>query len=297
MFGLFEKKGPEERVRASLRRKNWDGLSRAYYDLGVAAMEQGDFSRAVLWLGRADTVYSANDKVYKKASKGRLFHDEIVTDCSDRIARLEDAPLLSNQIVEQVEEKIEDLEDIQVRLWSLFTLARLVSAGEKLSELLYCRVFGTFGHCVDLVLKAFQEEPLTPAELDFLRRVCSALYELSDNEAFFAGGEVPCPAGAPLQVFDLNALTTLLNIEGFLDGQLRALKGYPNADDGALIPCALMPDYWARTVGGDIGSIPQVKAELDRIWSDYELIRAGIDWPQAARRIDAYKTLDIFQQA
>ena len=30
MFGLFEKKSPEERLLESLRKKNWDGLSRAY---------------------------------------------------------------------------------------------------------------------------------------------------------------------------------------------------------------------------------------------------------------------------
>ena len=294
MFGLFEKKSPEERLLESLRKKNWDGLSRAYYDLGVAAMEQGDLSRAVLWLSRADTVYSASDKVYKKTSKNRLFHDEIVTDCSDRIGELEDAPLLSNQIVEQIEEKAEELEDIQVRVWSLLTLARLVPVGEKLAALPGCRVLGALGQCVDLVLKSFQE-PVSPAELDFLRRVCGGLYELSDAEAFFAGGEVPCAAGAPLQVFDLNALTTLLNIEGFIDGQLRALTGYPNPDDGAVIPCALLPDYWARTAGEDIASIPQVRAELDRIWNDYEWARSGIDWTPAAQRIDAYKALDVFQ--
>ena len=40
MLGLFEKKkDPRERAAKCLEKKDWDGLSRAYYDMGVAAME------------------------------------------------------------------------------------------------------------------------------------------------------------------------------------------------------------------------------------------------------------------
>ena len=293
MFGLFEKKSPEERLLESLRKKNWDGLSRAYYDLGVAAMEQGDLSRAVLWLSRADTVYSASDKVYKKTSKNRLFHDEIVTDCSDRIGELEDAPLLSNQIVEEIDDKRDELGDAQARVWSLLTLSRLAPMGDKLAQLPGCGVLGQLGKCVDLAVQSFQT-PISQEEFDFLKTVCGELYALSDSQDFFAGGEVPCAAGAPLQVFDLNGLTTLLGIEGLLDGQLRCLAGEPAADDGGLIPCALVPDYWTRTVGGDLRAIPQVKAELERIWADYDLVRSGPTWAAVAQRIQAYRSLDIF---
>ena len=91
MLGLFEKKkDPQERAAKCLEKKDWDGLSRAYYDMGVAAMESGDLNSAVLWLSRADTVYSASDEVYSKTSKNRLFHKEIVNDCSNRIGTLEE---------------------------------------------------------------------------------------------------------------------------------------------------------------------------------------------------------------
>ncbi len=46
MFGLFEKKKtPEERLEQGPEKKDWDGLARAYDDLDVAAMDQGDFIR------------------------------------------------------------------------------------------------------------------------------------------------------------------------------------------------------------------------------------------------------------
>ena len=66
MFGLFGKKGesPEERLAECQQKRDWAGLARAYYQMGVAAMEQQEYNRAQLWLSRADTIYSADDNVY-----------------------------------------------------------------------------------------------------------------------------------------------------------------------------------------------------------------------------------------
>ena len=254
MLGLFEKKSPEDRVKECLKKRDWDGLARAYYDLGVSAMERDDLSKAALWLSRADTVYSARDETYSKAGRNRFFHKEIVSDCSAHIGELEDAPLLVNQITEQVEEKAEELNDIQIRVWSLLTLARLARTGERLAVLPGCGVLGTLGRCADLVMKSFQE-PISQDESDFLQNVCGDLYALS----------------------------------------LHTLKGELHSDDGALIPCALVPDYWVRTTDGGIHDIPQVKAELERIWSDYAFVCSGITWAQVAQRINEYKSVDTFQ--
>ena len=68
MFGLFGKKKSLEEYQKA---RDWDGLARAYYDLGVSAMDQGSLNMAVLWLHRADTIYSASDGVYEKSSSIR----------------------------------------------------------------------------------------------------------------------------------------------------------------------------------------------------------------------------------
>ncbi|MCI8699001.1 MAG: hypothetical protein HFF29_07860 [Oscillospiraceae bacterium] len=291
MFSLFKKKEaaapPQQRLADCLQKKDYAGLAKAYYDMGRAAMDSGDPGRAMLWLSRADTIYSARDDVYEAVG------DKLADDCSDRIGALEDAPLLSNQIVEEIDDKRDGLGDAQARVWSLLTLSRLAPMGDKLAQLPGCGVLGQLGKCVDLAVQSFQT-PISQEEFDFLKTVCGELYALSDSQDFFAGGEVPCAAGAPLQVFDLNGLTTLLGIEGLLDGQLRCLAGEPAADDGGLIPCALVPDYWTRTVGGDLRAIPQVKAELERIWADYDFIRSGPTWAAVAQRIQAYRSLDLF---
>lgn len=290
MFNLFRKKedaAPEDRVAACLRRKDYPGLAKAYYEMGRAAMEAGDPGRAMLWLGRADTVYSARDDVYSKVG------ETITEDCSDRIAALEEAPLLINRIEEEITGRIPGMDDAQVRVWSLLALARLVPAANRLGTLPGCGALGKLERCLDLALQSFQS-PITPDEFDFIGSVCGELSELSDSEHFFAGGETPCGAGAPLEVFDLNGLAMLLNLDAFFSGHLHTLAGHPVKDQGEIIPCALLPDYWTRTVGGDIQDIPQVRAELERIRADCEFVRSGPTWGAVIRRAEEYKALDVF---
>ena len=51
-------KSPDERLADLQRKKDWAGVSRTYYELGVTAMDAGDLHKAQLWLHRADTIYS-----------------------------------------------------------------------------------------------------------------------------------------------------------------------------------------------------------------------------------------------
>ena len=209
-------------------------------------MDRGELDRAVLWLHRADTVYSARGDVYEKVSGKRLFHQGIADDCSRRIGELEEAPLLCNDAPAQAEERAGELNDPQLRVWG------------------------------------------------------NGLYELGDSEAFFAGGEIEVPGGAPFQVFDLNGMAALLELDGCLDSHLRLLSALsqnqePPAAETGVITCALLPDYYVRTGAGRPEEVPQLQAELARIWSDCDFVRAGITWDQVARRVEMYKTLDILQ--
>lgn len=300
MFGLFGKgKNPEERLEECLKKEDWDGLARAYYDLGVAAMEQGDLNKAVLWLHRADTVYSASDEVYEHVSKKRLFRDEIVDDCSERIGTLEEESLLYNDVPAEMEEKAEELGDLQVRVWGLLSIARLVGLGERLGRIPGCEILGELGWAVDTMLKSFQAA-ITQEEYNQLMEICNALYDLGDSEAFYADNKIDVPGGAPFQVFDLNGMLLLLELNGFLDGHLRLLGALsqgmePPAAESSIVSCALLPDYYVRTGAGKLEDVPQIKAELERIADDYEFVRSGITWDQVAQRMDEYKALDILQ--
>lgn len=122
MFKLFGKKkpaAPEDRLAFCRDKRDWAGLARACYELGVSAMERGEPNRAQLWLHRADTIYSAKDEVYEAVG------EKLADDCSARIGQLEEAHILYNNLPSQVEEKAESLGDAKVRLWGLLSLSRL----------------------------------------------------------------------------------------------------------------------------------------------------------------------------
>lgn len=295
MFGLFGKKGesPEERLAECQQKRDWAGLARAYYQMGVAAMEQQEYNRAQLWLSRADTIYSADDKVYKKLG------EKLMDDCSERIGALEEASLLYNNIPAQVEEMTADLGDSKVRVWGLLSLARLVKLGERLGSLPGCEALGKLGWAVDLVLKSFQEAP-TEEEFYGLRDLCGALYELGDSPAFWgAGSQIEVPGGAPFQVFDLNGMMGVhLEIDAYLDGHLRMICALGQGEESpvpetGIIAGALLPDYHVRSGAEKPEEVPGIKAELARMWSDYHFVCSDFAWEQVGQKVRDYKELDV----
>jgi len=300
MLDLFGKK---KDLRGQLfeceKKRDWIGLMKIYYDLGVRAMDSGELNEAALWLHRADTIYSAKDEVFEKAAKKRLFHPEIVDDCSDRIGTLESAPLLYNTAPAEVEEKAESLGGgPNVRLWSLMSIARLVSLGQRLAKLPGCEVLGELGWAVDMIFYSLQNAP-SEEEYQKLLDLCNRLYDLSDSESFYGGGQIDVPGNAPFQVFDLNGMGTLLELNSYVDSHLRLMTALvqgedvlPDAETGCTC-CTLLPDYYVRTLGRRPEEVPQVQAELQRIWRDYDFVCSAPSWEQMRQKLAEYKRLDI----
>lgn len=298
MFKMFGKKADslEDQLAECQQKKDWAGMAKIYYKMGVAAMDKGELNQAQLWLSRADTIYSADDKVCKKVG------EKLMDDCSERMGQLEEAPLLYNNIPAQVEEVAGELGDAKVRIWGLLSLARLVRLGERLGALPGCEVLGKLGWAVDVVLKTFQEPP-TEEEFNGLRALSSGLYELGDAPAFRdAGNEIEVPGSAAFQVFDLNGMMGAhLEIDAYLDAHLRMVSALsrgeePPAPETGVIAEALLPDYYVRTGAGKLEEVPRIKAELDRIWSDYRFLCGDITWELVAQKVEEYKKLDILAQ-
>lgn len=291
MFDSFKKKPatPEE----CQQNQDWAGLAKAYYQLGVTAMMDGDLNHAQLWLCRADTIYSADDDIYDAVG------DKIMDDCSERIGQLEEEELFYNDIPAQIEEMAESLPDARIRIWGLLSLARFVKLGERLATLPGCEVFGKLGWAVDTVLKTFQEPP-TEDEFNGLSDLSSALYELGDSPNFWGmGSAIPVPGGAPFQVFDLNGLMGAhLEIDAYLHGHLDMMCALgegeePPAPETGIIAEALVPDYYVRTGANKLPEVSQIQAELGRIQDDYDFICSDINWELVRQRIEVYKKLDI----
>ena len=296
MFGLFgkkEAKSPEERLAGLRQKKDWAGLAKTYYEMGVSAMEAGDLNRAQLWLHRADTIYSADDAIYDKVG------DKLIDDCGRRIGALEDEEaLLYNAVPAEIEARAEELSDVQLRIWGMLSMARLVKLGKRLSALPGCQVLGELGWAVKMMFQSTQAPP-TQEEYQRLMDVCNALYELNGKPVYYTG-EIEAAGGAPLQVFDLNGMFGVeQELNGFLDSHLRLLAALsqgaeelPTAES-SVAACALLPDYYVRTGAGKLEEVPQIQAELARIWSDYAAVRDQIPLAEIGKRIEEYEQLDI----
>ena len=293
-FGKKEAKTPEERLAEPQKKRDWAGLVKVYYELGVSAMDGGDLNHAQLWLHRADTIYSADDTTYEKVG------DKLTDDCSDRIGTLEDEEeLFYNAVLAQIEAKAEALNDVQARVWGLLSIARLVKLSRQLSALPGCEALGELDWAVDMMFRSLQTLP-PPEEYQRLMDLCNALYELNGKPAYYTG-EIEVPGGAPFQMFDWNGMFGVeQELNGYTDSHLRLLAALSQevvdptaAPEADVVACALLPDYYVRTGAEDLSQVPQIRAELERIWSDYDFVRSGITWDAVEKKLDEYKQLDI----
>lgn len=293
-FGKKEAKTPEERLAEPQKKRDWAGLVKVYYELGVSAMDGGDLNHAQLWLHRADTIYSADDTTYEKVG------DKLTDDCSDRIGTLEDEEeLFYNAVLAQIEAKAEALNDVQARVWGLLSIARLVKLSRRLSALPGCEALGELDWAVDMMFRSLQTLP-PPEEYQRLMDLCNALYELNGKPAYYTG-EIEVPGGAPFQMFDWNGMFGVeQELNGYTDSHLRLLAALSQevvdptaAPETDVVACALLPDYYVRTGAEDLSQVPQIRAELERIWSDYDFVRSGITWDAVEKKLDEYKQLDI----
>lgn len=293
-FGKKEAKTPEERLAELQKKRDWAGLVKTYYELGVSAMDGGDLNHAQLWLHRADTIYSADDTTYEKVG------DKLTDDCSDRIGTLEDEEeLFYNAVLAQIEAKAEALNDVQARVWGLLSIARLVKLSRRLSALPGCEALGELDWAVDMMFRSLQTLP-PPEEYQRLMDLCNALYELNGKPAYYTG-EIEVPGGAPFQMFDWNGMFGVeQELNGYTDSHLRLLAALSQevvdptaAPETDVVACALLPDYYVRTGAEDLSQVPQIRAELERIWSDYDFVRSGITWDAVGKKLDEYKQLDI----
>ena len=100
-------------------------------------------------------------------------------------------------------------------------------------------------------------------------------------------------------MFDLNGMMGVhLEAEAYLSGQMEMAAALvqgqePPAPETGIILGALLPDYYVRTGAARPEEVPQVKAELERIWSDYEFVCSGPSWEAVTERTAQYKKLDV----
>ena len=159
-------------------------------------------------------------------------------------------------------------------------------------------MLGQLDWAVDLMLRSLQTMPSQEAYQRLLD-LCAALCMLNGKPVYYCG-EIEVPGRPSFQLFDLNGLFGVeQELNGYTDNHLRLLAALsqgmeelPQAES-SIVACALLPDYYVRSGADRLEDVPQIKAELQRIWSDYDFVRDRLTWEEVGKRIADYKRLDI----
>lgn len=263
------------------------------YRRGKEYQRKGDLERARLYLERASTLYSSFDQVFDES-------EVLMEDCDEQIGALEEEDLIYNELLEQVTERAEELSNRQNYIWGLLSLARLQSVFDQLSVCPGCGILGEIKKVLDIFCRGLDRE-LTEEEQGYLEDFITRFYDFGDSESFAdTTNQVSTEEGRSLQVFDLNGNSLLTCMHIFMDKCIGAFKnGFENVEDAEpaetdVIAGILMEDYYLRNWEEDIRSIPQIRDEIARIWSDCEFLESEPDVQMVVERMDSYRKMNTF---
>lgn len=278
----------------------WVDLVRAYFAKGKECLARGDRERADLWLSRAQAICDSDDGIYEKVG-GKL-----IDQCSDLLGELED-DLFGTQVVERVEAEYSTLSGARKRLWGLLTLCRLERLLTAVGDFPGCAPLKDTGEAIDALLDHYYGEAgeVAWARLeeynDFIAGWCDSPAILDERAA------LPAPAGA-FRLPDLNGEIVPTELSLYLDvvvsGDLsrEEIRGLDDPqvldrldlnDQSGMIRCGLLTHYWLRVQDGPLEAVPQVRAEVARIWDDLAFLRTGPDEKALRARAAEYRKLDI----
>lgn len=303
LFGLFKKQPEKAADPAALQAKgDFAGLSKLYFQMGKDALAQGDQDRARMWLGRSQAFTDASGEIYEKVGEA------IIDEAADLLSELEDAPLLVNEVTRRVEEEFETLSGVQRWQWSTLTFCRLQKLLEAAGALRGCEPLRETGAVIDALFAHFYSGTSDEA-WDRVKAYSSFLFQWADSPAYFdPRQEIPVPGGAPLQLLDLNGeivpTELCLYMDIMVSGRLSARQTEGTApqkvldsldvnDYSGMVRCALLSGYYLRTHGGKLDGMPQVQAEVARIWDDLEFVRTGPDREAVECRAAEYRRLAL----
>ncbi len=298
MFGFGKKKqgieGLKEQAASQEASMDLAKLAETYYEMGKAYAKEGDLERSRLYLERSCTIYSNFDEVYDKCGK-------FMDDCDERIGNLEGEALLGNELLEQVEEKAEVLSNRQKYYWGLMSLARFQVVFQHLADCDNCRILGELSQVLNMLYRTINEN-VRMEDLDYSLDFITRFYDFGDSEAFVnTKNQAALDSGAAIQLFDLNGNSTVTLLHLFVDKFISLLRdGFDTVEENEeaeldFIPCTLLIDYYLRTRYEELRKIPQIQAEISRIWADYDFVKGNPDAQEVIHRLEQYRRMDILK--
>lgn len=296
MFKDFHKK-KNHNIQALLQEvkkseeKGFNAMFQAYYQLGKAYFEQGKNEQAMLYLNRADSLSLSIEDIDVS--------DEDLDKCSEMILELEDKTLYQKKL-QDIEEKTENFNYVQMTLWNLFTLCRLNSLFQNFAVKPNCDVLQKIPDIIQIILKILTEG-ISQEEFTYGMDFVGELYDFGDSETFYN----PCitadmlSSQEKIQLFDLASGDTITSLHIFVDHELQNYINKETSDQFAtdFVASALgtMIGYYLRTRDNEVLEIPQIKKELQRIDNDYQMILDEPELQDIIERMNLYLQMNIFE--
>ena len=279
------------RLRMAQKREDYLEQAELYYQIGFFYYEEGDKERARLYFGRSNSLINSQDEVYESIS-AKIRHQ-----CEEYIEKLDEESLLTNCILDEIEEKAKKMTEHQKCQWIMLTMARVKSLLESFSYVRGCEIFNNFDKIFYIAKKAlYESERLTQNNLDSMNLFASDLYEFMDSPAFVSYRScvaVPNYIGKEIELYDFNGFDAMLNLHLFFSYYAELLEdGFE--DSKVRIPVefvagAMLTDYYLRTGKGRIESQKEVQKEIECIRFDYEFLMKNPAREQYEAKLKSYQ--------
>ena len=283
-----------ERLRQAQVEEDFVRQVELYYLIGGFYKEKMEKERAHLYLERAYSLINSQDEIYHSVSK------KIKNSCVNWLNELEREGIYTLDVLEEVEEKAEDMTLFQRCQWNFLTIARVESLLERFSYLTGCEVFHMLSDAAFLSVKSYYvEEFQTQKNLDYLNQFVEELYQFIDTYEFASYKSRVFAKGGDFQLYDFNGFDMMLNLQQFFSSYMEALEDdFEHSKEKIpvdFIVGGLLTDYYLRTTDKEIHEVEEIKEEKERIFNDYRFLMENPSEDEFFERLEQYEMMELIK--
>lgn len=270
---------------------DFNQLFNDYYKKGKDYLKKDDYERAHYYFNMADGLSMSIEDLDVS--------EDHINECSDILGELEEENLILEKLIEEIENKSEDMTYEQITIWNLLTLCRLQEILQLFEDKDGCEIFKQIPQVIKTIMSILMDEANDEQLLacqDFL----NDLYDFSDSKTYYDPHITVSLNDHNLQINDLSAADIVTSLDIFLDHEINNYKSVDPSDefitDFIATALGILRAYYLRTTSSSLEDIPQVQKEIKRIWNDYELLINEPDEDKIMELIDTYKQINIFKE-
>lgn len=272
------------------KKTDFNQLFNNYYKNGVNYLKKGDYERSQYYFNMADSLSMSLENLD--------VNEEYINECSDHLVELEDKGLLQDCLIQEIEEKSEDMTYEQITIWNLLTLCRLKKILQLFEDKEECEILKQIPQIIESII-AMLMDTANVEQLNTCKDFLNNLYTFGDSKAYYDPQINATINGIILQITDISSSDFVTSLDIFLDHEVNNYESVDPSDefitDFVTTALGILKAHYLRTTSSSLQNIPQINKEIDRIWNDYQLIINDPNADEIMELIDTYKQTNIFE--